>query len=424
MNDDRLFDRTVRAWLEIGPVEAPDRPVLAALRAIDSIPQDRHLPMPWRFSTMSRTYQYIAAIAAVIVIVGGAILVVPRLTSNGLGSAATPAPTAVPPTPAGPSSAVASPASSATPMTSPKASAPLSGSIAFSVSLGSNDQNSQILTVNPDGSGLRSYTTAPAQLCADSPAWSPTGDRIFFGSSPQSAGTCSAANTKHLFVIDVSGGYGRQLTTDSDGVFSDDPVVSPDGTRVAFDRFDQAGHLRGIWLMDTDGSHLTRLTTAPASAKGGDQYPTFSPDGTKIAFVRYGSDTGDEGALFIVGVDGSGLHQIVPSSVDASRPRWSPDGTRIAFANSTASPTGRHINVVNVDGTGLTTLTHEPNGSWAFDPAWSPDGTQIVFGQFRAGTSYVDVVVMNADGSNGHSVWHPNEGVPQFPATPDWVATP
>jgi Tol biopolymer transport system component len=420
MNDDRVFDRTVRAWLEIGPVEAPDRPVLAALHAIASISQDRRLPMPRRFTTMSRTYQYVAAIAAVIVIAGGAILIVPRLSSNGIGSAATPAPTVPPPSPTAP----ASTAPSVAPSQSPSASAagvPASGLIAFSLAVGSNDQNSQIQTVKPDGSDLR--TLGSVNTCNDAPAIDPTGTRIFFGSSPSSAGQCYTSKTKHVFSMDSSGGSVRQLTTDANGVFSDDPVVSPDGAHVAFDRFDMAGHLTGIWLMKTDGSGLVRITTAPASAKGGDQQPTFSPDGTKLAFVRYGTDSGQEGALYTVAVDGTGLHQIVPASVDAGRPRWSPDGTKIVFSNGYGAA-GRHINVVDADGSNLTALTHETTVSWAADPDWSPDGAKIVFSQFRAGNSYVGLVVMDADGSSGADIWYPTPGTDQFPNTPDWVATP
>jgi len=420
MNDDRVFDRTVRAWLEIGPVEAPDRPVLAALRAIDSIPQDRHLPMPRRFSTMSRTYQYVAAVAAVFVIVGGAMFIVPRLSSNGIGSVATPAPTAVPPTPAGPPSAAPAPTASPSPSAS-TAGFSGSGLIAFTLSLGSNDQNSQVQTVKADGSDLK--TVGSVDTCNTNPAIDPAGTRIFFGSSPGYAGKCSASKTSHVYSMDASGGSVHQLTTDATGLFSGDPAVSPDGTRVAFDRYDTSGRLMGIWLMKTDGSGLVRITTPPASAKGGDQQPAFSPDGTKLAFIRFGSTDGQDGALYIVGVDGTGLHQVVPGSVDAGRPRWSPDGTRIAFANAYGA-SARHINVVNVDGTGLTTLTHETNASWAADPDWSPDGTRIVFCQFRTGSSYVGLVMMDADGSNGVGIWNPTPGTNQFPSTLDWVATP
>lgn len=41
MTDDRSFDRLARAWLELGPKEAPDRAVSAVLEAVETTPQVR-----------------------------------------------------------------------------------------------------------------------------------------------------------------------------------------------------------------------------------------------------------------------------------------------------------------------------------------------------------------------------------------------
>jgi hypothetical protein len=51
--------------------------------------------------------------------------------------------------------------------------------------------------------------------------------------------------------------------------------------------------------------------------------------------------------------------------------------------------------VVNVDGTGLSNLTHSAGDDW--DPAWSPDGKFIAFITERDGDQ--EIYVMNADGS-------------------------
>ena len=53
MNDERSFERTARAWLELGANQAPDRAVQAVLLAIETTPQERDLRIPWRFRTMN-----------------------------------------------------------------------------------------------------------------------------------------------------------------------------------------------------------------------------------------------------------------------------------------------------------------------------------------------------------------------------------
>jgi len=60
-------------------------------------------------------------------------------------------------------------------------------------------------------------------------------------------------------------------------------AISPDGTRVAFE-----GAVDGntdIWVVNSDGTGLLRLTHDPAT----DQYPAWSPDGATIAYDNAGS---------------------------------------------------------------------------------------------------------------------------------------
>ncbi len=257
------------------------------------------------------------------------------------------------------------------------------------------------------------------------PAWTAAGDRIVFDSTFPPNASSANATSSNLFWMDSHGGSIRQLTSEPIHVYDGDPAISPDGTRIAFDRFDLSGHLTGIYLMNADGSHIVRITTPPASAVGGDQLPDFSPDGTKLAFVRDGSDGGD-GTIYIVGIDGMGLRKVTPTSADAWRPRWSPDGSKLLFGapDSDTAPSDRNVYVVNSDGSGLTALTHESDPSWAEDPAWSPDGTMIAFLQFQDGTHFVGLVIMQADGSHPVVIWHPTPLTNIFPRGPVWGTAP
>ena len=69
--------------------------------------------------------------------------------------------------------------------------------------------------------------------------------------------------------------------------------------------------------------------------------------------------------------DGSGLRPLTvppssgcggpnddPAAIGCLQPAWSPDGTKIAFAGGLDLETDGEIYVINVDGTGLTQITH------------------------------------------------------------------
>jgi hypothetical protein len=92
MTSERDFDRIARAWLDLGPNEAPDRAVAAVLQAVDSMPQARR-PIRWPFwrpAPMSRL-PMLALLAGLIIIIAGALAL-----SSGSPSS-DPAPSAAPP---------------------------------------------------------------------------------------------------------------------------------------------------------------------------------------------------------------------------------------------------------------------------------------------------------------------------------------
>jgi hypothetical protein len=72
----RDFDRIARAWLELGPNEAPERPIAAVLQAIETTPQVRRpLRWPtWRSATMSRITILAVLAGTIAIIVGGLVL--------------------------------------------------------------------------------------------------------------------------------------------------------------------------------------------------------------------------------------------------------------------------------------------------------------------------------------------------------------
>jgi hypothetical protein len=104
MTDDIAFERLARDWLEIGPVDAPDRVVGAALLAIDTTSQERDLRIPWRFPDMPMTLRVAAAAVVIAVLGGGALMILrPAANDGGIGGTPTPSPSPSPSPTAAPS---------------------------------------------------------------------------------------------------------------------------------------------------------------------------------------------------------------------------------------------------------------------------------------------------------------------------------
>src|SRR4051812_37799388 len=97
MTRERDFDPLARAWLELGPDEAPDRVVAAVLQAAETTPQvRRHLARPtWRSFDMNRLPVAAGAAAVLTVLIGGALLQSRPPDAVGVGVSPTPSPTAV-----------------------------------------------------------------------------------------------------------------------------------------------------------------------------------------------------------------------------------------------------------------------------------------------------------------------------------------
>jgi TolB protein len=164
--------------------------------------------------------------------------------------------------------------------------------------------------------------------------------------------------------------------------------------KIAFvRRTNQLGDNDGIYLMNPDGTEVTRLTTTPVYSA-----LLWSTDRSKIVF-----DGGPTNDIYVINADGTGERQLTntfPSQLRGRRnneeqfPTISPDGSRIAFEADLAPITdfaNSEIYVVNTDGTGLTNITNNPGGD--FRPVWSPDGSKITY----VGSGHL--WIMNADGS-------------------------
>jgi TolB protein len=146
--------------------------------------------------------------------------------------------------------------------------------------------------------------------------------------------------------------------------------------------------------MDVDGSNQTNLTDDPHS----DFDPVVSPDGKKIAFT---SDRDDIYGIYIMNADGSDVKRVIPREMRGSSPAFSPDGEKIVFSSvDTSGIINTDIFIINVDGTGLKRLTKTENADER-NPRFHPDGETVIY-SLNALTEdgYIgEIFTMNEDGS-------------------------
>jgi Tol biopolymer transport system component len=111
-----------------------------------------------------------------------------------------------------------------------------------------------------------------------------------------------------------------------------------------------------------------------------DAQPAWSPDGTRIAFERWEDSSDPE--LWIMDADDSGTARRLLQERQTGRgPVWSPDGSRIAFAQSSAPTAESYYNrVLLTDGNGSAPVLVEQRAEYVRAiGGWTADGASLVF---------------------------------------------
>jgi dipeptidyl aminopeptidase/acylaminoacyl peptidase len=204
--------------------------------------------------------------------------------------------------------------------------------------------------------------------------------------------TAEAAGARQLFTLSLRGGYPIQLTASEKPV--SDPQWSPDGRRLAFVRDDE------IWVVEADGSRLTRAVGKP----GGGREPRWSPNGLRLAFLsrRRGWT---QIWLIDAPVPRRGRPATEPkpprptlltdSGVDVDAFEWAPDGARIAVMARRGPEVDESSQISIIDVATKALRVVAGTDSMDVGARWLPDGS-ILFVSDADG--WFQVVRLTADG--------------------------
>ncbi len=246
-----------------------------------------------------------------------------------------------------------------------------------------------------------SSTVPPATLeitpIPTAPASDQKSDRILL--------SLAQSGHKHLYVYQP---LKQPITQITSGDWDDrDPVVSPDGSKIAF-----ASNRGGFWdlyLLDLLTQQTIPLTNTPAY----DDSPSWSPDGQWIAFETYNGSHFD---IIVLPVNDPTLPsiQLTQDSGNNFSPSWSPAGREVAFVTDRSG--ANEIWVANLDKIderfrkiiGATGISYT-------SPLWSPDGSMLAWTKTLLGVSTVEsaqdiggVWVIQSFGKGSQPVWSPD----------------
>jgi dipeptidyl aminopeptidase/acylaminoacyl peptidase len=186
----------------------------------------------------------------------------------------------------------------------------------------------------PQGNGFVFMAVRPQRPKSPPPQRAQSGERPYEGSITVDKNVTHYNLKPRMKARLIKVEFGKQkpemLVKDDCHILSFD--ISPDGRTVVYSSQPGSGRLyegqSNLKILDLNSQAVKDLVTQP----GADSNPRFSPDGQKVAFIHHEGDLANR-KLQIVGTDGSGLREVIPSFDESvGNYDWSVDGKHILFS--------------------------------------------------------------------------------------------
>jgi Tol biopolymer transport system component len=233
-------------------------------------------------------------------------------------------------------------------------------------------------TSNATASDFTTLTHCPqsTEFCTnDWGDWSPNGRRLVY--VRQSCDTCALK-----IVTSRPNGSDRRVLFQVAGATNLlwAPVWSPSGRWIAFSwirsyfRAGSYSRADDIYVIRTNGRHLTRITHTPGLPETGLDWSSRN----RIAFTRWANGGGWRSSdLFTMRPDGTRVRRLTNNNgVAEMEPEWGPGGRNITFVRGQNFFVPREFEIWRMGALGRNREKLSESGE---GPAWAPDGSWIAY---------------------------------------------
>lgn len=124
-----------------------------------------------------------------------------------------------------------------------------------------------------------------------------------------------------------------------------------------------------LYVMSADGNYGRKLTEGYGAH--------WSPDGKKLVFIRNAQTRGASNSIWIINADGTDARKVIDDNSDVVEANWGANADSILFTSTRERKKHSEIFRVNLDGSGLQLVANDKHFSLFF-PVLSPDGRSLV----------------------------------------------